>query len=132
MSSEEISLPVSVRSKRGVFPSDPQLLKCHPASVCISANLSRATTTTVGAKRPPGALIVPRPAVCYLVSKKCIPACARGKYFQNILEASGTDKCFQHRRPLSLDFCFSGVYLFFILFFLPRAPPHVQQTSGQA
>lgn len=121
-----------------VFPSDPQLLKCHPASVCISANLSRATTTTVGTKRPPEALILPRPTVCYLVFKKCIPACAWGKYFQNILEASGMDKCFQHHRPLLQDFCFWGVFGLFLGFFIchellhmlsgPPAKPNETQT----
>lgn len=139
MSSEERSLRVSVRSKRGLFlltRSRWNVIQRQSVSALISAEQQQPLL----GPNPPEALIVPRPTVCYLLFKKCIPACAWGKYFWNILEASGMDKCFQHRRPLLLDFCFwGGVWFVFcwgffcheLLHMLSRPPAKPNETQTQ-
>lgn len=118
-----------------VLPSDPQLLKCHPASVCISANLSTATTTTVGTKRPPEALIVPQ-SVIWFLKNISLPA-LEGNIFKTSLRLLGWTSVFSTTGL----YCWISVFWGFLVCFLflchkllhtlsrPPAKPNETQTQ---
>lgn len=139
MSSEEISLWVSVRTKRGFFPltrSCWNVIQHQSVSALISAEQQQPL---LGPNAPPRLWSSPVPQSVVWFLKKCVPACAWGKYFRNILEASGMDKCFFSTAGLlSLDFCFGGFWFVFCCFFChellhmlsrPAAKPNETRTQ---